>query len=134
MKKQILIGAILIIVIAVSAWNVSLGLKHDNIPEIAFVNLDAIAQDENTQEGGESSDIKEKFKKNYINASESCEIKEVFECNIGLSVPSWVPKIGGIKCEFTYQDEVIFPGTKNDCTYTGNPDNACDYYQCRKNI
>lgn len=42
MKKQILIGAILIIVIAVSAWNVSLGLKHDSIPEIAFVNLEQL--------------------------------------------------------------------------------------------
>ncbi|HHX68207.1 MAG TPA: hypothetical protein GX708_09180 [Gallicola sp.] len=66
--------------------------------------------------------------------SDDCEVSEANTCSIGFTVPDWVPYIGGLSCSvvnFTYT--LTFPGTKNECHYTGNPSQYCCAFYCRKN-
>lgn len=135
MKNKILVGVMLLFVVTMTAWNVNQGFKSNRSANMAFVDLDAIADGENTQEGGgeKDADNKDKYKSGHVNQSKSCEIKEVYECEIGFTIPNWVPYIGGTTCSITYQDEIKFPGTINECIYTGVPEQSCDYYRCQKN-
>lgn len=134
MKNKILVGVMLLFVVTMTAWNVNQGFKSNRSANMAFVDLDAIADGENTQEGGgESTDIKELYKKGYLNDSKSCIITEVYPCTIGVTIPKYVPYFGGVRCEATFYMTKEIKGTKNDCDYTGNPETACDYYQCRRN-
>ena len=48
-----------------------------------------------------------------------CTITEYFNCHIGITIPDWIPYIGGTM--------------ENHCEYTGNEQHSCDYYRCRKN-
>lgn len=135
MKKKILIGFALTFVVAVAGWNIIWSLEHDNTLSVALHNLIAIAGDENNQGKDENVDIKELYKKNYINETEKeCFITEVYECKFGITIPEWVPIIGGTECSWNSTTEVNAKGKENPCLFTGNPLNACDYYRCRKNI
>ena len=67
------------------------------------------------------------------NAPRECTIKEAYECEIGFTIPDWVPYIGGTSCTINYIDEVEFPGTQNFCTETSSKYEFCDYFPCRKN-
>lgn len=103
--------------------SVSLCLNDNKVINVALDKLEAIAGDETS---GTSW-------KGYVNNSRECVVKEVYECVIGFTIPNWVPYIGGMECYTTYYDEVESPGTINDCIYTGNENQMCDYYRCTKN-
>lgn len=133
MKKKILIGFALTFIVAVAGWNIIWSLEHDNTLSVALHNLVAIAGDENNQGKDEDVDIKELYKKNHMNVPDECIGTEVYRCEVGFTIPEWIPKIGGLKCTWTYVDEVDFEGMHNPCRFTGNPANVCDYYRCTRN-
>lgn len=134
MKKKILIGFALTFVVAVAGWNIIWSLEHDNTLSVALHNLVAIAGDENNQGKDEDVDVTELYKRNHVNAEIKCEIIEVYQCVIGVTIPDIIPYIGGLRCEATFPKRVKYDGMQNHCTFTGNPSNVCDYYRCSKNI
>lgn len=138
MKKKMVYVVAAVIVAVVAVFNVKTVLEANRAYDLTASSIDALSEDGDGESDGESNNgedvkIKDKYMKNHVNDFQACEIKEVYECKISLTIPSWVPVIGGTQCEYNYEDEVTFPGTQNECIYTGNPDNACDYYRCRKN-
>lgn len=124
MKNRIF-GIFLVLCIAISGvLSISSFLKDNKTIDVILNDLDAIAQNES------GSDDQ---RKGYVDNPQSCVIKEVYECRVGITIPDWVPYVGGMQCYTTYIDEVEFPGTQNSCIYTGNMNQTCDYYRCTKN-
>ncbi|GAB6010954.1 NVEALA domain-containing protein [Viscerimonas tarda] len=123
MKKKIIGGLAVLTIAAVAVLNVNLSSQKELLSDILLANVEAVAQGEYN-----SND-----RRGFLDNPLPCEIKEVYECSIGVTVPSWVPYLGGFECWATFQDEVSFPGTENHCVYTGNEDHMCDYYRCQKN-
>lgn len=69
----------------------------------------------------------------YLNAPKECTITEYYSCKAGITIPNWVPKIGGTACNVDIKIPYESKGTENPCLFTGNKDNYCDYYRCEKN-
>lgn len=103
--------------------SVGLVSQDNKVANIILNDLEAIAQSES---GGS-------MRYGYVDNPQSCVIKETYICEVGFKIPEWIPYIGGTECYTSYVDEVEFPGTRNDCIYTGNRSQMCDYYRCTKN-
>lgn len=65
--------------------------------------------------------------KGYLNNPKECKFSETVRCEVGVSIPG----IGTCNIGFSYT--IKHDGTMNPCTYTGNIQNQCDYYQCKRN-
>lgn len=49
-----------------------------------------------------------------------CTITEYFNCHIGITIPDWIPYIGGTSCEADFAIPYDSKGMENHCEYTGN--------------
>jgi len=83
--------------------------------------------------GSTSDDSTNPYSKGYLNNPEDCTITKSFQCSIGITIPDWVPYVGGTKCESTWTQTKDFKGTRNYCTYTGNKETTCSYHECKEN-
>lgn len=146
MVKQVQIVAFAIIVIAVTAFNVSTVLDSNRSYDLSTTTIAAISGGEDggdSGEGGENSweggfidgesGSGGRLRQYHVDNHEKCTVKETYNCSIGVKIPSWVPWIGGTTCTYDYIDEVDFPGTQNHCTPSRSKDDYCDYYLCQKN-
>lgn len=70
----------------------------------------------------------------YIDNPRPCTITEYFNCHIGITIPDWIPYVGGTSCEADFAIPYESEGMENHCEYTGNKQNFCDYYRCCKNL
>lgn len=62
-----------------------------------------------------------------------CTATEIVTCSIGITIPIWVPEIGGLSCEFDISYPIKVQGSENACTQTGNSSQYCCSYSCRRN-
>ena len=66
------------------------------------------------------------YSSGYVNNDEDCTVTTSHYCSISVCYITWCCTVG-----FWYTlDE---DGTKNYCTYTGNPDSGCSYHECQAN-
>ncbi|SFK34030.1 hypothetical protein [Proteiniphilum acetatigenes] len=63
----------------------------------------------------------------------TCTVTETRTCTIGMTIPEWVPYIGGLRCDIQFDYPVTFHGSQNNCIYTGVPSHYCNPFPCRKN-
>lgn len=112
----------MIIMAVVITWTFDSNMKYNKVSDVLFADLEATAN-------GESA----VGKQYYIDNPLSCTAKEAFQCHYGITIPDWIPYVGGLSCTGTYVKEVEFPGSENHCIYTGVKQHSCDYYRCRRN-
>lgn len=126
MRKIILSSVFAIALIVIAGYGVNKSMNsYANLNELALKNVIALANIENPdprEEGGENS-----FWKGYQNNFQSCLIKETRRCDFEI----WIPGYGYCKLGFDYP--LKFDGTQNECLFTANMNNQCDYFRCRKN-
>lgn len=106
---------------------------NSKLANLSLNSVESLARGEDEKDDMNDGETSNNIWVGYVNKTENCTIKETYECKIGFTIPDWVPWLGGMSCEFDYIDEVDFPGTRNECIYTGNSNQRCDYYRCTKN-
>ncbi len=128
MKLKVFLFLVVVLVAGYTAYNsVQINTK---LADLSLMSIESLAGENDGMGNGEANGG---LWTGYVNNSQSCNIKETYECKIGFTIPNWVPYVGGMSCQFNYIDEVNIPGTRNDCIYTGNPTQVCDYYRCTRN-
>lgn len=136
MKKLWKWTAIIVAVGAVALVNVKVALDANEANELLMQTVLAFTENGGTESGqtpeGGGGDTSS-YAHNHLNNPLPCTIVETYRCEVGIRIPDWVPKIGGTLCGWSYVDVVEVPGTQNLCFYTGNYDNNCDFYTCKKN-
>ncbi|MDR0699122.1 MAG: hypothetical protein LBG28_07905 [Tannerella sp.] len=69
----------------------------------------------------------------YSNEQKDRKVTETRTCEVDVQIPDWVPYVGGTVCSVKFDYTVEFDGTSNACRYTGNNNEGCSYYTCKKN-
>lgn len=88
---------------------------NSEVSLLTLANVEALAQ----ENGGN-------LWKGYLNDVKDCKISETKRCDFEI----WIPGIGYCKLGFDYV--VKHDGKENPCLYTGNLNNQCNYYSCRR--
>ena len=100
--------------------------KYQEINEslLTLRDVEVLAQNESGSSSG---------KQYHIDNPLPCTITEYFNCHIGITIPDWIPYVGGTSCEADFTIPYSSEGTDNLGEYTGNVQHSCDYFRCRKN-
>jgi len=78
--------------------------------------------------GGESGGNGQQYHRDDF---QPCTITEFYDCTTSLPIYIFGVYIGTCSIGFSIPYDV--QGTQNDCEYTGNPQNFCNSFTCKKN-
>lgn len=128
MRNKIISGIFALVVLVIAGFGMNKSMKsYGKLGDTALKNVIALAGGENpeTPSPGENDG---NLWKGYMNEEEICRVSETKRCDFVI----WIPGIG--YCELGFDYKINYEGTRNPCTYTGNMNNQCDYYTCRRNL